>query len=396
MKEASVQEQMKHIATKPHFAIAVLMAGGNITTFQNLKEKIGQRDDIDSSWLPIELESDGFVARNLPRLYNGALAHTFETRTRIRALERSGVTLSAAYILHHSLVAFSRQGLGHRIPFLLGMDTTPLYCLERGFTYAHPVFDPNKIVSRTKHRMVCSALEKAFHLLPLSYGVKESLIEHYGMPAEKITVMPPGINVDKWSVPSRIVRSDSALGRPIRILFVGLDFERKGGNLLLSLAQRPEFQNIEFHFVCGSSIPTNSKNVFIHTNVEPNTERLISLYRDADIFALPTSADTHSLVSLEAMAMGLPVISTRVGGIVDVIEDGKTGYLIEPKDIETLTDRIRRLVGSHELRREMGLAGRTRVEKRFNIDVISEKVVELLKRASFMNQHRFAHTTHNN
>jgi glycosyltransferase involved in cell wall biosynthesis len=396
VKKASVQEQITHVATKPHFAIAVLMAGGNITTFLNLKEKIGQRNDIDSSWLPIELESEGFVARNLPRLYNGALANTFETRSRIRALERSGVTLSAAYIIHHSLVAFSRQGLGHRIPFLLGMDTTPLYCLERGFTYAHPVFDPNTFVSRAKHRMVCSALKKAFHLLPLSYGVKESLIEHYGMPAEKITVMPPGINVDEWSVPSRIVSSDSGRERPIRILFVGLDFERKGGNMLLSLAQRPEFQNTEFHFVCGSAIPSQSKNVFIHSNVEPNTERLISLYRDADIFALPTSADTHSLVSLEAMAVGLPVISTRVGGIVDVIEDGKTGYLIEPKDIDALADRIRQLVGSYSLRREMGLAGRKRVERHFNIDVISEKVVDLLMQASFRKQHRSLYATFNN
>ena len=64
-----------------------------------------------------------------------------------------------------------------------------------------------------------------------------------------------------------------------------------------------------------------------YRNVAPNSEALLKLYRAADIFALPTRADCYSLVCMEALASGLPIVATKVGGIPDILRDGKTGHL---------------------------------------------------------------------
>lgn len=80
--------------------------------------------------------------------------------------------------------------------------------------------------------------------------------------------------------------------------------------------------------------------------------------------------------------MGLPVITTPVGGVVDVVADGETGYLIPRDDVDALADRIRRLRDDRALRLGMGLAGRKRVETRFNAATIADFVVDLLKRAA--------------
>jgi glycosyltransferase involved in cell wall biosynthesis len=102
---------------------------------------------------------------------------------------------------------------------------------------------------------------------------------------------------------------------------------------------------------------------------------------------LPTRADSHAIATLEAMAMGLPVITTPVGGVVDVVEEGETGYLVAKDDIDTLADRINRLRHSVDLRIDMGIRGCKRVESRFNADTIAETVVAILKRAAASRTH---------
>ena len=80
--------------------------------------------------------------------------------------------------------------------------------------------------------------------------------------------------------------------------------------------------------------------------------------------------------------MGLPVISTPVGGVPDVVQEGETGYLVPKDDLPALADRIRRLRDDRELRLRMGAAGRRRVEACFNAATLAALVVDLLERAA--------------
>jgi len=91
------------------------------------------------------------------------------------------------------------------------------------------------------------------------------------------------------------------------------------------------------------------------------------LYRQADIFCLPSWSEGMPLSVLEAMATGLPVVASDVGDIARAVEDRVTGRIIRAQDIDGLTDSLEPLLLDAGLRRRLGDAGRRRVEERFNL-----------------------------
>ncbi len=97
-------------------------------------------------------------------------------------------------------------------------------------------------------------------------------------------------------------------------------------------------------------------------------------YRAADICLVPTIAqDGLSITSVEAMASGIPVVASRIGGIPYTVSDGLTGLLFEPGDSVDLAHKIARLLDDPELRRCMGLAGRKRFEQEFTWETVIDR-----------------------
>jgi glycosyltransferase involved in cell wall biosynthesis len=90
-------------------------------------------------------------------------------------------------------------------------------------------------------------------------------------------------------------------------------------------------------------------------------DELEELYRHASVVVLPSHREGLPLCVLEAMAHGCPVVATRVGGIPQLVDDGRTGYLVEPGDPEALRGALLRLLDDAQLRAKMGAAGRERV-----------------------------------
>jgi glycosyltransferase involved in cell wall biosynthesis len=103
---------------------------------------------------------------------------------------------------------------------------------------------------------------------------------------------------------------------------------------------------------------------------------LSKAYASADMFVFPSSTiETFGLVAAEAMAAGLPVVSSRVGGVPEIVEVGKTGYLFEPNDVNTMTAYVRRLVEDVDTRQTMGKAARVAAEKLSWDEVMNELLV---------------------
>jgi len=100
-------------------------------------------------------------------------------------------------------------------------------------------------------------------------------------------------------------------------------------------------------------------------------------YRKADIFVLPTTNDSFPTVVLEAMATGVPVVSTAVGSIADVVEHGVTGFLTQPSDMAQFLAHVRTLCDDTALRDSMGAAGRARVEKQFRWERVAENYMHI-------------------
>lgn len=369
------------MSSPPHFLFAVWLVGGIQTVFQNLRTELDGHDRARLSWLPVEMYPDDWITRIPPVSLLGTWQNSMATWNRMRPLRRAGGPFDAAYILEPTLVTFLWR-FRRSIPFLLSTDMTPLFCARRKFWYAVPEFDPGTRLSRLKQAVTASVYRSAFHLLPWSTAVRDSLIEDYGIPEDRITVVPPGIDHRRWSPPERRTIPEAARSRPFSVLHVGSDFHRKGADLLLGLAREPEFRDVTFHFVTSDFQADPPPNVRVHRGLSANSDALVQLYRSADAFVLPTRADTYSMVALEAMASGLPVIISRVGGIGDIVVDGSTGYLIPPGDADPLRDRLRMLRTQPALALSMGERGRRRVEDHFTINQQAHTILTLLESAA--------------
>lgn len=109
--------------------------------------------------------------------------------------------------------------------------------------------------------------------------------------------------------------------------------------------------------------------------------KLMDCYRRASVFVMPSYYETFGISCVEAMAFGLPVVATRVGGLPEVIEDGITGLLVPPGDSVALADAIARLLGDPAQRRRMGEAGRERVVSMFTAKQTVQETIAVYERA---------------
>lgn len=103
-------------------------------------------------------------------------------------------------------------------------------------------------------------------------------------------------------------------------------------------------------------------------------DEIRSYYEACDVFCLPSAAEGVPVVLMEAMAMGIPVVSTRITGIPELIEDGKSGLLITPSSIEELTDALRVVLGDPEYGSRLGKEARERVIDEFDIEHCGEQL----------------------
>lgn len=196
--------------------------------------------------------------------------------------------------------------------------------------------------------------------------------------AKRNYVIPNGI-IDPCPEMSVSPSNSAATGDDrLRMLFVGILSEAKGVMVLIetcaNLAARGvqfelemmgQWGNDEFAARVGQRI--NDLNLSSHVRFLGLLigDDKFAAYRRADVFCLPTFFETFGLVLVEAMACGLPVVSTRCGGIPSVVDEGKTGFLVEPHDPGAVADQLARLAHDPHLRKRMGRAGRAKFEREY-------------------------------
>jgi glycosyltransferase involved in cell wall biosynthesis len=162
------------------------------------------------------------------------------------------------------------------------------------------------------------------------------------------------------------------------VLCVGrLNDERKNVDLLLrAFAALPvELREHTRFLLAGSSAPpprfwSRARQLGVHERVRfvdsPTIAELIELYQNASVFALTSNEEGFGVVIIEAMACGIPVVSTRSGGPDEIIQDAHDGYLVELDDADAFADRLARLLSRHELNVRMGSAARQTILARFD------------------------------
>jgi len=351
------------------------------TAFKNLRDAVTRMEDIEATWLAIDTMPEDFISR-IPLIANNhSLKIGLIARSKIGALEKSGKVFDAAYF-NHILPALFVRGFRQRVPCFDSLDVTPLSLAREGQAYySKPRKRGNRLTRELRRRYARSVYCQAAYLLPWSDYTKRSLLDDYQIPEKKIRTWFPGTSLRIWQ--GRSAENTPSTKEQLDVLFVGGDFKRKGGDLLLRIARREEFRNCRFHFVTRNFMGQCLANTFVHTNVQANSEELIRLYRQADIFVLPTRADFAPTNSIcEAMAMGLPVVATRVGGLEEIVVDGHTGFVVPVDHIDLLGERIRTLAGNVHLRKQLGENARRLVEMKYDSEKNAKIIVDLMKAAA--------------
>ena len=101
-----------------------------------------------------------------------------------------------------------------------------------------------------------------------------------------------------------------------------------------------------------------------------------------DVFLLPSLREGFGLVLLEAMSRRLPIVASRVGAIPEIVIDGETGILVEPRNADELAKAIARLLNDRALRKYMGLLGAARLEERFSIERMTNGAITVYEKVS--------------
>ncbi len=180
----------------------------------------------------------------------------------------------------------------------------------------------------------------AVHYLVASSFTRASLVEH-GTPAEEITVIPYGVDLEHFHPSTNPVERSTT--QPLRLLFVGRINQRKGIKYLLEALQLMSAQDVHLT-VCGRVVDDLSlfRPFQDRVDIRPSVSaaELVSAYQDADLFVFPSVAEGFGQVLLEALACGLPILSTTHTAAPDLIVDGEQGFIVEPRRTDLLVDRI--------------------------------------------------------
>ena len=206
------------------------------------------------------------------------------------------------------------------------------------------------------------------------------------IPDEKIMVVPNGID-------SNVHTEEGARStETIRVGYLGILSKFKGYLDVLLAAQLliKKYPHVHFYFAGGLSnntcwseceeiVDKNGLRDNVHFEGVLTGDDKWYFLNSLDIFVFPSWNEGMPFVVLEAMAAGLPLVTTDVGCISEMVIDAVNGFLVAPRDVQTLAGRIERLIVEKELRVKMGAASRSRISQFFGIDRMVEKMTNVFE-----------------
>jgi glycosyltransferase involved in cell wall biosynthesis len=206
--------------------------------------------------------------------------------------------------------------------------------------------------------------------------------DRYGLGPDRLRVIPFGI-IPPDPVPERPHDPDALP----EITFTGNSMDRKGGWTLLRAFRSRLRGRCVLNLVTPEPVPPEP-GVRVFSDFTPGDPRLIAMLARSAVFALPSEIDKSPYSVLEAMFAGLPVVSTPVGGIPEMVLDGETGLLVAPHDDVAIAEALERLLGDDALRARMGGAARARAHERFDARKTTAELIRVIAEAEAVHAER--------
>ena len=356
--------------------ISTLEGGGPVTHLRQLAPRVAAEGLDVEVVCASEAVADGFRALELParavpvghkldlrggaalwrRLGDADVVHTQDRRAGL--FGRLGGRLRGARVVH------TLHGMPEEIAARVGRPAAPdppgvsgarLAWLEHGYLPLE------------------AGLTRLGHVVAPSQAMADFMLGH-GFPAGRVHVIPLGIeaaeeaeprdrvelvagvvsNLEHWKGIDVLIDAASAMHAPVRLEVFGR------GSLAAELERQAREAGVDARF---------------HGFVSDVRERL----RELDVLVQPSRADNFPLAVLEAMAAGVPVVATRVGGIPELVLDGETGLLVEPESPTALAEALDGLAASPDRRRGLGRRGRERAGEEFSPELTARRTVALYR-----------------
>lgn len=241
--------------------------------------------------------------------------------------------------------------------------------------YGYPQIDKSYINRALEYeRDLYSRIDLIF---PMSTWLADSFIRDYGVAPSKVYPVGAGINL-----PRVIEIRDKTYDLP-RILFVGKNFKRKGGETLLNAFNlvRKEIRDAELTIIGPQleSLPDGVRCVgFLSKTNDHDLERLLEEYQHASLFVLPSLYEPFGISFVEAMAHRLPCIGTNICAMPEIIQDGKTGYVVPPGDSVALAKSMLSLLKDPACCQEFGEAGYFYYKQKYNWQAVAERMCDII------------------
>jgi glycosyltransferase involved in cell wall biosynthesis len=271
-----------------------------------------------------------------------------------------------------------------RTPSIVSIDATGLLAMERSRSFSRFSHRPSIAHDRAVFRA-------AGAIVAASAWAANDLATLYPDCARKVQVMPYPIDSrlfnSSWA-DERVARTSADTGHPVRVLFVGGDFPRKGGYELLgawregAFAGRAVLDLVTDWPLSAGELPPG---VNLVQGVSSYSQEWFELWRQADLFVMPTRHEAFGMVYQEAAAAAIPAVATGIHAIPEIVQDGRTGLIVDPGDQDGLVRAMRTLVDSPELRNRMGQAARCRIASVADPALYASKLRNLVQRMVIAN-----------
>ena len=231
-----------------------------------------------------------------------------------------------------------------------------------------------------------TAVESAHRVIAVSHKMREDILEYFKADPARVVVIHNGIDPDQFRRTTDRDALDRLGVRAPYVLFVGRITDQKGIFHLLEAA--PALPAGVQVVLCASAPDTPEIEERLRRAVagQPNVKWInemvpvpvvTQLYSHAAVFCCPSVYEPFGLINLEAMACETPVVASGVGGILEVVEHGKTGLLVPPAQPAALAEALTRVLGNPDRARDMGKAGRRRVEEKFAWASVAERTEQV-------------------
>lgn len=247
-------------------------------------------------------------------------------------------------------------------PFVVYTDHTVASYLE------YPIRDERLLRSRGFRMLERELFHRADRIVTTAGHVERTLIAQYGVDPAHVATIGIGANV-------AAVDTDDALDRYRNghIVYVGIDWERKGGPVLLEAFERiaDRFPEARLTIIGCSPATRHPRVQALGLLPRPAVAQHLA---NAAIFCLPSLVEPSAVASVEAMAFRLPVVATNVGGFPEMVVNGETGTLVPPGDATALAEALADLLENPAKAQAMGRAGYERSQTSFTWDAIGERL----------------------